>query len=292
VTVFLVVGLLAVVRPAASQASPPRILGWVETLTGTEEQALRWPVAVAASPGGKIGIADAFGSRLFIFRRVGVSSELDRVVELPGPPAGLAHDGERFVVALRSGGLRALEGSTASLRELPVPPGVVPGTIAAAGDGEILVFDAASQRILVLSGNGTVRRDIEVGRYVSALAPGSQGRIFAAVPEPPAVLAFDSSGRLEATWQLPGEGPTPAWPMGIAAEPGGDVLVSDRHGARILVLNASGQLIGLGSRRGWEPGLLRFPGALSRLATGELVVADQGNARVQIFRRTDRSTGR
>ncbi len=289
--IFLAVGLLAAVGPAASQASPPRILGWVETITGTEEHALRWPVAVAASPGGKIGIADAFGSRLFIFRRVGVSSEIERVVELPGPPAGLAHDGERFVVALRGGGLRALEGSAASLRQLPLPPDVVPGAIAASGDGEILVFDAAAQRILALSDGGTVQRDIEVGRYVSALAAGSQGRVLVSVPEPPTVLAFDSSGELTATWQLPGDGPTPAWPMGIAVEPSGDVLVSDRHGARILVLDASGKLIGLGSRRGWEPGLLRFPGALSRLATGEVIVVDQGNARAQIFRRTDRGTG-
>lgn len=88
-------------------------------------------------------------------------------------------------------------------------------------------------------------------------------------------------------WVLPSEGPVPAWPVGIAVEPSGSLAIVDRHGGRLLVLDATGEPEGAGSRRGWESGLLLFPAGIDRLDNGSLVVADEGNGRVQFFRRVD-----
>jgi hypothetical protein len=65
------------------------------------------------------------------------------------------------------------------------------------------------------------------------------------------------------------------------------VVVVDRHSGRLLVLDVAGTVIGMGSRQGWEPGLLMFPAGITRLSDGTLAVADEGNGRVQVFRRTD-----
>ena len=81
--------------------------------------------------------------------------------------------------------------------------------------------------------------------------------------------------------------PTPAWPVGVLVEDDGEIVIVDRHGGRVQVLETSGRWIGTGSRRGWEPGLLRSPAGLAQLPDGRLVVADQGNGRLQIFRRLE-----
>ena len=86
---------------------------------------------------------------------------------------------------------------------------------------------------------------------------------------------------------MPGLGPAPAWPVGLIVEDNGEIVVADRHGGRILVLDTSGRWIGSGSRRGWEPGLLRFPSDIARLPDGRIVVADQGNGRIQLLRRLE-----
>jgi hypothetical protein len=101
------------------------------------------------------------------------------------------------------------------------------------------------------------------------------------------VLHFGANGSLEGTWRLPDHEQTPAWPVGLATEPGGTVLVVDRHAGRLLVVDAGGRVAGLGSRRGWEPGLLLFPSGVVRLPGGLVLVADEGNGRAQVFRRTE-----
>ncbi|MGB5878581.1 MAG: hypothetical protein WBH85_01010, partial [Thermoanaerobaculia bacterium] len=120
-----------------------------------------------------------------------------------------------------------------------------------------------------------------------ALAATAAGGFLAAVAAQGAVLYFDANGELSATWHLPASGKIPAWPVGLAVEPGGDVVVVDRHAGRLLVLDATGRVVGLGSRKGWEPGLLLYPADLVRLPNGHLLVADEGNGRAQVFRRVD-----
>ena len=277
--------------PAAGQGDPPRVLAFVESLDGSEETELRWPVAVAAASAEEVAVADISGPRLMRFRKVGVSWQLDGSAPMPGAPVALVWDGARYVASMRQGkGLVAFEGAELAQRRLPLPRGVVPGALAVYPTGELLVFDYAGGRALRLSrGGAPPELEVAIGERVTALAADSAGGFFAAVPGSAAVLHFDATGALAATWPLaPFEG-VPAWPVGLAVEPGGDVLVVDRHGSRLLVIDARGEWVGLGSRDGWEPGLLRYPAGIARLPDGQVLVADQGNGRAQVFRRTDRS---
>lgn len=271
-----------------AQGSPPRILAWVDTLVGTDEQKLRWPTAVAASSEGEIAVADAYEPKLMLFRRIGVSWQLERTASLPAVPIGLTHDGQRFIAALRTSPyLIALEGPQLAIRRLSLPAGVVPGAVASLNDGELLLLDLTGERALRLSAEGEVLSEATVDRGISALAPLPSGGFLATISSEARLLRYDAAWKLQDEWELPTNGPEPAWPVAIAVEPGGDALVLDRHSGRILVLDASGGLLGVGSRKGWEPGQLHFPAGMARLPDGRVVIADQGNGRAQIFRRTD-----
>jgi len=285
-------GLLVLAASSAAPQGPPaRVLAFQQAVKGTEDTELRSPVAVAAASGEEFAVADAFGPRLLRFRRVGVSWQLDRAVTLPGAPVGLIWDGTRYVASLRQGaGLVALEGQELVLRRLPLPRGVVPGPLAGFSDGDLLVFDYAGARALRLGRSGEVGVTIAIAGGVTALATSATGGFFAAVAETGSVLQFDASGTLASTWALPAFEQVPAWPTGLAVEPAGDLLVVDRHNGRLLVVDATGQVVGLGSRRGWDEGLLLFPAGVARLPDGVVLVADEGNGRVQLFRRTDRGT--
>ena len=255
-------------------------------LKGTDQISLRWPVAVAAASDDEVAVADAFGPRLLRFRRVGVSWQPDRTVALGGAPVGLAWDGRRYVASLRQGaGLVAFEDAGLVQRPLPLPRGVVPGPLAALPGGDLLVYDEAGRRVLRLR-EGKPAGEVEIAGHVTALAGSPSGGILAAIAAEGSVVHVDASGKTDAVWKLPASEQVPAWPSGLVVEPGGTVLVVDRHAGRLLVLDALGQVAGIGSRQGWDPGLLLFPAGIARLPGGLVLVADEGNGRAQLFRRT------
>jgi hypothetical protein len=285
IALLAVVVSLAPAAPARAQGITSRALTFEEALRGSEENEVRWPVALASAGPDELAVADAFGARVLLLRRLGAGWTVARSVTLPGAPAGIAWDGGRYVVSLRGeGGLTALEGADLLLRRIGLPQGAVPGVLAGVSGGGLLVADVAGGRILRLGAGGDVTGEIPVPGRVTAMVAASGG-VFAAFGDDGVVRRYGSAGSEEATWRVPPDGPVPGWPAGLAATPGGDLLVADRHNGRIVVFDAAGQVTGFGSRRGWDEGLLLFPDGLALLGDGRLAVADQGNGRVQIFRR-------
>jgi len=290
---LLLFALGLVAAPATrAQSSLPRVLVWEEALRGTEEQELRWPIAVAARSEAEFAVADAYGARLLVFGKVGVSWQLQRTVSLPGSPIALTWLGNRYIASLRHGeGLVAIDGSSFALETLALPSGVVPGALAAAPDRSyLLIHDLNAENVLRLDRDGSVQTQTSLTSHVTALAATSAGGFYAAVGDESSVLRYSAEGLVEARFEVPGEGPVPSWPVAVTLGPGGSVVVVDRHNSRLLLFDNEGRILGAGSRRGWEPGLLLFPRGLAQLPDGRLVVADEGNGRVQILRRTDRGS--
>jgi DNA-binding beta-propeller fold protein YncE len=284
---LVVIGLVFPgIEPTAANGRAPRLLVWETAIRGDQEHELRWPVGVAAASNDEIAVADAYGSRLVIFKQLKGIWNVDRAVALPGSPLDIAHDGIRYVLSLRSGaGLVAAEGPQHQLRSISLPAGSVPGTVAAQRGGGFLIHDSAGNRILSLGPEASLTGQTPVAGNPTALASAPGGGFYAAFADLGTVRRYSLAGEVLESFQVPGEEPVPAWPTGIAALPGGAVVVVDRHGGRIVVLDAKGRLQGVGSRRGWDPGLLLFPAGIAALPDGRLAVADQGNGRIQIFRR-------
>ena len=115
-------------------------------------------------------------------------------------------------------------------------------------------------------------------------AAGRGGDFFAALPHRGEVVHYGPAGGETGRWTVPGVNPSPAWPVGLAATSGGELMVLDRSGGRGVVFDVGGTIQGTGAREGWDAGLLRYPSGLTLCPGGLIAVADQGNGRVQLFR--------
>jgi hypothetical protein len=272
--------------PASAQGALERLLVWDEVVQAGEDKALRWPIDVAAASANEVAVADIHGPRLIIFEKVAAGWSVAREVRLSGTPISVAHDGIRYAVSLRqSSGFFAVEGEQFQLRRISLSGKAVPGAVAGRVGGGFLVYDFTSDSVLVLDADGTESAIIEVNGHVTALAATPGGGFLAAVADRSEIRQYGANGDELQRWTVSGVSPVPAWPSGIAIAPGGELIVVDRHSGRLDVLDSSGRIEGIGSRAGWDPGLLWFPAGLALLPDGRVAVADQGNGRVQLFRR-------
>lgn len=276
-----------IVAPAAETA--PRVLAWDSFVPVPDDNPLRRPVAVAAASAEEIVVADAEPDRLVVFRQKTPSVwSVDGELHLDGTPHSLAHDGTRYAVSLRDGkGLFGVEGRDLRLRSIALPTGTAPGALAGIPGGGFFVYDFASQDVLRLDEAGASAGRASVDAHVTGLTAASDGGFLALIAHQAELRHYGADGSLRDRWSIPGKRPVPAWPTGIVADSSGDRLIVDRHNHRLLVLNAGGRLEGIGSRSGWEPGLVRFPVALALLPDDRIAVVDQGNGRLQLFRRSE-----
>jgi hypothetical protein len=285
VPLILTLSVLPIAGTAMADVSLPRTLVWEGLIQEDENSDLRHPITLAAGPGTELAVADVHGSRLLFFKDTGVEWTLSTTVELPATPMSLAHDGDRYLLSLRqSPWLIAVEGERHQMRNMPLPQATVPGSVAALPDGGFLIHDLAQGRVLTMSRGGTVSVKATIGPGAGVLGSTAGGGFYVLFPAAAEVHRYDAEGKEIDRWSVPGAVPVPAWPAGMIIEPSGSVILSDRHGNRLIRLNSGGRPDGIGSRRGWSPGLLLFPSHLSRLADGRVAVVDQGNGRVQIFR--------
>ncbi len=286
----VVVVLAIVLISAAVAQTPSRFLAMDTVLQGEDFGDLRWPVGVAVASIEQIGVADAFDKRLVVFVLTSGTWKVDQTITLPTSPRSLAHDGQRYLASLSDGGLVSVEGDEFKVRRLALPPGTVAGPVAARPGGGFLVLDAAGGKVLVLEADGEVSGEVAIAGSPKALASAPDGGFYTAHPDIAEVRRHDPKGEVVRRWTVPGEGPVPAWPSGLLVAPGGDLVVVDRHGGRILALDSAGRLEGIGSGRGWQPGELMFPSAIAEFPDGRVVVADQGNSRIQIFRPVEKES--
>lgn len=172
---------------------------------------------------------------------------------------------------------------SAAPRPVPLPDGLRPATLAVLVDGSWIAWDAAGGRIVRLR-SGKVDLEIASSAAASALAGDGSGGFWAAFAELGEIVHFDASGRDLVRLKVPADRPRNAWPSGLAVEPGGRLFVLDRHAGRVVALDGGGSWVGVGAQRGHEPGELFYPAGLARLPSGEILVADLGNGRAQLFR--------
>jgi len=271
----------------SAQPNPPRIYVWSETLSVPKGERILAPSAVASASERELLVADGMENpRLLLFGKKGVSWQLQSVVTLPSVAHSLAFDGERWVASLRGGiGLMTFDRADLAARKVPVQPGLVAGPVASTPGGNLLVFDLAAERIIELSRSGQAIREVAIPGYVTGLAADWSGGFLAALADEARVIRFNSEWEQTESWELPPIDDKPAWPVGLTVDEGGKTTVLDRHGGRLLEFDSTGRWVALGSRRGWEPGLLLLPSSFDHLPDGRVAVADEGNGRVQIFRR-------
>lgn len=279
--------LLPVFLPGLFAADEPRLLAWDVVVDSEDSTAVRKPTGVAAGSDSELAVVDAHGNRMILFGFSGTEWTEKQTVDLPGTPLAVAHDGTRYLVSLRGErGLMAVESPGHTLRPVSLPAGAVAGAVAGIPGGGFLVHDTAGHQVLNLTRAGKVERETPVETGVVGLAAAGAGGFFVSLPAEGEILRYGANGKLSDRWTVPSQEPVPAWPISMV-QVEGDLIALDRHGHRLVVFDSKHRLLGIGARRGWEPGLLLFPVAVAAFPNGRIAVADQMNGRVQIYRRIE-----
>ncbi|GAB4376002.1 MAG: hypothetical protein Kow0062_15740 [Acidobacteriota bacterium] len=293
---FLVVAGACLAGPAAHgqdrPAAAPVALVWEATVHGSDGARLTAPVGVAALDGERIAVADADPPRLVLFRRGAAGWSPARVVRLPATPAGIAAVAGRYAVSVRgTGAIYLVDPQDGAQRRLPLPRGTFAGPLAGTRDGRLAVVDLAQGRLLVVTPDGAEAGELPLPPLARDVADTGDGWLVA-VPPRGQLVPVTRDGAIGEPVELPGVSPRPCWPAAVAVAPDGARLVLDRSGGRILLLDENADVVGDAGGRGWRDGRLMLPSDLALAGPSRVVVADQGNARVQVFRRTDGAAGR
>jgi hypothetical protein len=279
--------ILAAVLPCLAASREPRLFAWEMVIDSADSSAVRIPTGVAAGSNTELAVADADGNRLVVFGFSGTEWTMTKTVQLPGTPLAVAHDGITYLVSLREGkGLMAVEGEQYLLRPVSLPSGSIPGRVAGIPGGGFLVHDTVGHQVLSLDRAGKVGTGTPVEEGVAGLAASRGGGFFVSLPAESEIMHYDATGKPAGRWPVPSVEPVPAWPVSMV-QIESDLVVLDRHGHRVVVFDPKHRVLGVGARRGWEPGLLLFPSALASFPDGRLVVADQMNGRIQVYKRIE-----
>jgi len=148
--------------------------------------------------------------------------------------------------------------------------------------GALFRFDRAARKADVLGTTGAVALRTPMGLDV-----GRDGRIYVADLGIRKVVAFDPDGKVRAAYGREGELENPT---DVTVSPDGRSLyVADSKAHRVVVFDVASarQLRAIG-RRGQAEGEFNFPSAVAFDSSGNLLVVDQINARVQVLTETGR----
>ena len=212
---------------------------------------LRKPIGVASDSAGKVYVTDATDKRVVIYDRTGKFLYAWSAGGTFERPTGIAIDEKRnrvYVVDTAQHNIAVLDMRGALLSTIGSrgqDPGQFnyPSNLAVDPEGQLYVVDTLNHRIQIMEPDGTV------------------------------IKTFGRNG------DAPGEF---ARPKGIALDSDGNIYVIDAAFNNIQIFNLEGKIllyVGVGGR---NPGEFQLP-AGAYLANDRLYVADQLNARIQIF---------
>ena len=162
-----------------------------------------------------------------------------------------------------------------------------PTRIALGPRGSLYVSDARVGSVFILSRDLRVQGELQNLRSPLGVAVAPDGRLYVGVRDLRAVLVFSASGQKLSTIDEGGI----QMPNDLALDALGNLYVADSTAHQVKIYDPSGARRATLAGSGTEAGKLRFPSALAirqpsrsgDLGGAELFVADQGNARIQVF---------
>lgn len=256
--------------------------------------------SVAASPDGRIYVADTGNDRVQILGRDGsYIGQFSAPPEGWSGPAGVAvsNDGSRvfvsdsgrnrIVMADSDGAYIRTIGETGSADAQFLSPhglAVLPNdtlVVADTGNSRVQIVDEWGGFRAAWGSEGTGNRQFSSPEGVAVSA---QSDIFVADTGNHRVTVFNNVGSYLRTIGSFGEGAGSfRFPTGVSVLPGDRIAVVERGGSRGQVFTEQGSLLGQFGRPGASAGFFRSPTGLTFEPEGSLLVADTGNHVLQRF---------
>jgi hypothetical protein len=160
---------------------------------------------------------------------------------------------------------------------------VLPISFKPDGAGGIVLLDGAGRRVLFLDGSGAITRQVPLpkGEFTD-IAVDASGVLYA-VDEVEAVIWSAAKGDQALKPLSKNLKDVANFPASLIATGRGTLLVVDQHGHGIVTVGIDGSFQGRQLDMGWNEGVLYYPSTLCITSAGEVLIADRGNNRVQVF---------
>lgn len=163
--------------------------------------------------------------------------------------------------------------------------GVVPVAFKLDASDNVYVLDAGGNDVLVLDASGTVTRKV-------ALPKGEKIFTDVAVDAAGTLYAIDAVGA--AVWSVEKGGAelkpltksmkdSMNFPAYVTTDGKGTLFVVDQNGNGLVLLGIDGSYLGRRLAIGWGEGTVYYPAQICIGDAGDMVLADRGNNRVQLF---------
>ena len=162
--------------------------------------------------------------------------------------------------------------------------GVVPVAFKLDSSDNVYLVDVAGSSVLQLDPSGTVTRKVEVpkGAIITDVTVDAAGTLYAVDAAGGLVWSVEKGGTafkqlsksLKEMMSFPGY---------ITTDGKGSLFVVDQNGNGLVLLGIDGSYLGRRLAIGWAEGTVYYPSQICLTDAGEMVLADRGNNRVQMF---------
>jgi sugar lactone lactonase YvrE len=286
---FLLAIILLLLPAVSTQATSP--WQWQMSLyVNTPGDAMYMPAAVAFDPDTERYYAvDAGNSRLVSFDRKGEllkAFSADNQLRVPFDMVRL-DNGQLWVVEKGRNSLTLIDIRARKVQPNTLLDGdrmVFPDRIAEA-EGKLYILDRASGQVLRLNGNLEIEQHFGCPDCPGVIVDFNvdHGSVWALGTMDKKIYHFGADGKILKTIDL---GDKVDFPVSLAMGPSdSSIYVLDRHQHRVVIFSRDGlfqyDFLGLGKGKGQ----LYFPRQLRFDPWGQLCVVDEGNGRIEVFKR-------
>lgn len=168
---------------------------------------------------------------------------------------------------------------------LPPPSVFVPRSFKIDIDNNIYILDILSGRVLVLNFEGKYQKQIPFPQgygFISDLCVDSKGNLFL-IDCVNAVVYSSAKGSNKFSPLTKNLREYLNFPTGITTDKQGLIYIVDKNGGGIVILGHDGSFLSRQLSMGRSEGLLYYPTQICINEKSEVLIADQGNNRIQIF---------
>lgn len=285
--------LAALLAAGAARAQSFALKPEVAVYQDAKEAPLRAPEGVACRDDGAVLVADTGNGRFlrFTWKDGVLSAATELKVAQVTAPADVQLDpaGAGFLVLDRKEKRIARVDGAGALAGWLDPKGftrgsVIPAGFAAGPGGAVAILDEAGSQLLVVGADGTVERRLPLpgdGAVFTAVAMGANGTVYAVDEVAARVWAAASGDKALRPFTAPLKGYMNFPGHAVATARG--LVVVDQNGGGLVVIGQDGAYLGRQLSMGWSAGFVYYPSQVCVTGAGDVLVADRGNNRLQVF---------
>lgn len=252
--------------------------------------AFKAPEGVGCSAGAMV-IADTGNGRLLSYEwKDGVlngGTEI-KAVQLPYPVrVQIDSKGNVFVLDRKAKRIARLDGKGVFQGWVDAKgvTGVVPGAFKLDAADNVWLLDLAGNSVLELDASGTVTKKLDLPRgkaLFNDIAVDAAGTVYALDAADAMIWSVSKAGN-ELKPLSKSLKDVMSFPAYVTTDGKGTLFVVDQNGNGLVLLGLDGSYLGRRLAIGWSEGTVYYPAQICVTAAGEMVLADRGNNRVQLF---------